>query len=382
MRVLLLHKALVNGAYQKKAEALAAIPGVELTVVVPPSWKEARAWTQPLERRHTAGYELVVAPIWFNGHHHVHCYPTLGAIVRRARPDIFHVDEEPFNLATAEAFYWAGRVGARALFVTWATVYRDYPPPFSLFDRYTHRRAAAAIAGNTDALAVLRRRGYRGPTAIVPLALDPDLYPPRDLARDPAAPLTIGYLGRLVPEKGPALLLDAAARLRGDWRLVLVGGGALEAELRARARTLGVAERVEFVPLAPSDEVPGWLRRFDALAVPSLTTPTWKEQFGRVIIEAMAAGVPVVGSDSGEIPRVIADAGLVVPEGDPAALAGALQSLMDDEPRRRALAAAGRERVLAHFTWERVARQYYGLYEAMLMNAEQANAERGMRNAE
>ena len=120
MRVLLLHKALVNGAYQKKAEALAAIPGVELTVVVQPSWKEARWGTVPLERRHTAGYELVVAPIWFNGHHHVHCYPTLGRIVRRARPDVCHVDEEPFNLATAEAFYWAGRVGAPALFVTWA----------------------------------------------------------------------------------------------------------------------------------------------------------------------------------------------------------------------------------------------------------------------
>ncbi len=366
MRVLLLHKALVNGAYQKKAEALAAIPGVELTVVVPPAWREARSWTQPLERRHTAGYELVVAPIWFNGHHHVHRYPTLGGIVRRARPDVFHVDEEPFNLATAEAFHWAGRVGARALFVTWATVYRDYPPPFSLFERYTHRRAAAAIAGNGEALDVLRRRGYGGPATIVPLALDPDLYPPRPLARDPAAPFAIGFLGRLVPEKGAAVLLDAAARLRGDWRLTIVGSGAAEGALRARAGRLGIGERVAFVPTAPSDEVPGWLRRFDALAAPSLTTPTWKEQFGRVIIEAMAAAVPVVGSDSGEIPRVIGDAGLVAAEGDPDALAAALQALLDDEPRRQALAAAGRARVLARYTWERVARQYYEVYARML----------------
>ena len=368
MRVLLLHKALVNSAYQQKAEALAAIPGVELTVVVPPSWKEARSGVQSLERAHTAGYELVVAPIWFNGHHHTHCYPTLGRIVRRVRPDIFHVDEEPFNLATAEAFWYARRVGARALFVTWATVYRNYPPPFSLFERFIHRHASAAIAGNTDALDVLRRRGYTGPTTIVPLAIDPGLYTPREFptTSERAGPFTIGFLGRLVREKGAHILLAAAAGLRGDWRVLIVGGGVEEGALRAQAAQLGIAERVEFVPQVPSSEVPAWLARLDALAVPSLTTPTWKEQFGRVIIEAMAAQVPVVGSVSGEIPRVIGDAGLVTPEGDPAALAVALQGLLDDESRRRALATAGRARALAEFTWAGVAQQYHGLYEQML----------------
>ena len=368
MKVLLLHKALVNGAYQKKAEALAAIPGVELTVVVPPSWKEARSGVQPLERAHTVGYDLVVAPIWFNGHHHIHRYPTLGGIVRRARPDIFHVDEEPFNLATAEAFWHARRVGARALFVTWATVYRNYPPPFSLFERYTHRHAAAAIVGNTDALAVLRRRGYAGPTTIVPLAIDPDLYPPRQFPPGAArrGPFTVGFLGRLVREKGAHILLDAAAGLRGEWRVLIVGGGSEETNLRAQAAQRVIAERVEFVTQVASSEVPAWLGRLDALAVPSLTIPTWKEQFGRVIIEAMAARVPVIGSDSGEIPRVIGDAGLVVPEGDAVALTAALQGLLDDEPRRRVLADAGRERALAQFTWAGVARQYHDLYRAIL----------------
>lgn len=368
MKVLLLHKALVNGAYQKKAEALAAIPGVDLTVVVPPSWREARWGTVPLERRHTIGYRLIVAPLWFNGHHHIHCYPTLGRIVRRVRPDVFHVDEEPFNLATAQAFLWAERVGARALFVTWATVYRNYPPPFSLFERYTHRRAPVAIAGNLDARDVLRQRGYSGPVAIVPLALDPALYPPREAPRDPAAPFTIGFLGRLVREKGVHVLLDAAARLRGSWRLLLIGGGDQEAALRAQAASLGIAGQVEFVPLAPPGEVPAWLHRLDALAAPSLTTPTWKEQFGRAIIEAMAARVPVVGSDSGEIPRVIGDAGLVTPEGDPVALAAALQRLRDDEAYRQTVAASGRARVLACYTWDGVARQYHALYETMLMS--------------
>lgn len=363
MKILLLHKALVNGAYQKKAEALAALPGIDLTVIVPPVWQEARSGIQPLERAHTAGYELIVAPIWFNGHHHIHRYPTLGAIVRQVRPDIFHVDEEPFNLATAEAFWWAERVGARALFVTWATVYRKYPPPFSLFERYTHRHAAAAIAGNTDALAVLQRRGFAGPTAIVPLAIDPGLYPPHEGGR--TGPFTIGFLGRLVREKGAHVLLAAAAALRGNWRVVIVGSGVEESTLREQAARSGIADRVEFVPQVPSSDVPSWLQRLDVLAVPSLTIPTWKEQFGRVIIEAMASRVAVVGSDSGEIPRVIADAGLITPEGDVAALAAALQDLLDDEPRRIALAEAGRARALAYYTWDHVARQYRDLYESV-----------------
>jgi glycosyltransferase involved in cell wall biosynthesis len=139
-----------------------------------------------------------------------------------------------------------------------------------------------------------------------------------------------------------------------------------EAALRTRAERLGIGGRVEFVPAVPSTEVPVWLQRLDALAVPSLTMPNWKEQFGRVIIEAMAAAVPVVGSDSGEIPRVIGDAGLVTPEGDAGALAETLQRLMDDETERQRLAAAGRERALAHYTWERVARQYHALYERMV----------------
>ena len=70
----------------------------------------------------------------------------------------------------------------------------------------------------------------------------------------------------------------------------------------------------------PSTEVPAVLRALDVLVLPSLTTPSWKEQFGRVLQEAMACAIPVVGSDSGEIPHVIGDAGLVTPEGDAAAL--------------------------------------------------------------
>jgi hypothetical protein len=105
MRILMLSKALVVGAYQKKAEELARLPGVELTVAVPPLWREPGVGPQALERRFTQGYALEVLPIRFNGRHHVHYYPALERLVARLRPDVFHIDEESFNLATFLAMH-------------------------------------------------------------------------------------------------------------------------------------------------------------------------------------------------------------------------------------------------------------------------------------
>jgi glycosyltransferase involved in cell wall biosynthesis len=174
----------------------------------------------------------------------------------------------------------------------------------------------------------------------------------------------VGYLGRLVPQKGVLDLVEALALLPAHVRLRLIGDGVLRPQLLARAAELGVGERVELV--AWTTDVPAELRRLDALALPSRTTRSWKEQFGRVLPEAMSCGVPVVGSSSGEIPAVIGDAGLIYPEGDLPALAAALQRL-DASPALRAdLGRRGRARVLERYTQAALARQYYEVYRAML----------------
>ena len=113
--------------------------------------------------------------------------------------------------------------------------------------------------------------------------------------------------------------------------------------------------------------MPAQYHEIDVLAVPSLTTPTWKEQFGpRATIEAMASGIPVVGSDSGAIPNVIGDVGLVVPEGDVDALAAALYLLRNDPEMRRDLGERGRERVLAYYTHAQIAAETVRVYESMV----------------
>jgi glycosyltransferase involved in cell wall biosynthesis len=361
LRVLMVSKILGVGAYQRKLELLAEEPDVELTCVVPPAWAG-----QPFEPAHLAGYRMLVAPIRFDGSFHLFHFPTLGRIVRAVRPDVVHVDEEPYNLATFLATRQALAAGARPLFFTWQNLPRRYPPPFAWTERYVYARSRYAIAGNAEAADVLRAKGYRGPTAVIPqFGVDPDLFSPRVEPRAPGRPFTVGYVGRFVEEKGLGILLEAAAGLRGDWRLRLTGGGPLRDELLAEAARRGVADRVETRPGVPSLEVPAALRDLDVLVLPSLTRPNWKEQFGRVLVEAMACGVPVVGSDSGEIPHVIGDAGLVVPEGDAAALRDALAALMSDPARRRDLAERGRARVLERFTHAHVARRTAEVYRAV-----------------
>jgi glycosyltransferase involved in cell wall biosynthesis len=114
------------------------------------------------------------------------------------------------------------------------------------------------------------------------------------------------------------------------------------------------------------DQVPAYLNAMDILCAPSQTTPTWKEQFGRMVVEAFACGVPVIGSDSGEIPHVLQDAGLVVAEKDEAGWASAIRGLLTDAVRRDELAARGLQRAQDEFAWPVVARQYLDFFNSIV----------------
>ena len=364
MHVVMISKACIVGAYQKKLEELARLPDIRLTVLTPPSWKDDRG-EQRLERAFTEGYELRVTPIAFNGRFHFHFYPRLAADLDALQPDLLHIDEEPYNLATRLAIRQAVKRHIPALFFTWQNLNRSYPPPFRWWERYNYRHAAHVIAGNHDAARVLHEKGYTGPVAIIPqFGVDPALFSP------PARPrtndvFTIGYAGGFIPAKGVDLLIRACARLPGPWQLNLVGAGAAESDLRTLAAELGVAERVQWSGKRPSIEMPNFYRSLDVLVLPSRKQLSWMEQFGRVLIEAMACETPVIGSDSGEIPHVIADAGLIFPENDVAALAQQLTLLQKDSHFRLELGRRGRQRVLAHYTQAQIARDTYHVYQQM-----------------
>lgn len=369
----MLSKACIVGIYQRKLEAIAQ-QGIELLTLVPPAWKDERGVT-PLERVYTGGYQLQAIPIRLNGNFHLHHYPTLGYWMQRFRPHIVHIDEEPYNLASWQALYHARRTGAKSLFFSWQNINRAYPPPFSWGERWVLNTVAYGLMGTESAAQVWREKGYTGPLAVVPqFGTDPDLFQPTD-APPPKRPFTIGYVGRLVEEKGIHHLLQAAAQLQGDWRLRLIGSGPYKPALLALAADLGMIPRIDWVEWIASTEMPLQYHTFDVLTIPSLTRANWKEQFGRVITEAMASGVPVIGTDSGAIPDVIGDAGMIVPEGRIDALRSALDQLRCDAEVRTRLAHAGRARVLARFTHQQVASDTVRVYQEIVKSQSSLNAQ-------
>ena len=159
--------------------------------------------------------------------------------------------------------------------------------------------------------------------------------------------------------------MQAVAELPGVWRVHIAGEGPERPRLEQLARELGIAKKVYFDGAVSSQQMPNYLRQMDVLTLCSRTLPNWKEQFGRVLVEAMACEVPVIGSDSGEIPHVIGEAGLIFPEEDVGALRAHLLELMQAEAKCRELGRLGRRRVLEKYTQFQVAAQTTAVYRDM-----------------
>jgi glycosyltransferase involved in cell wall biosynthesis len=154
--------------------------------------------------------------------------------------------------------------------------------------------------------------------------------------------------------------------MSGNRQLIVMGAGSERAPLEELARRREVVDRISFEEFVPSLCMPDFYQKLDAFVLPSRSRPNWVEQFGRVLIEAMACGVPVVGSNCGEIPNVIGDAGLVFPEDDVDALRQHLMLLMNDPGLRTDLIRRGRERVLGQFTQAQIAAQTVKVYREMI----------------
>ena len=127
----------------------------------------------------------------------------------------------------------------------------------------------------------------------------------------------------------------------------------------------GHPSRVRVVTGVPHDDVPAYVNAMDLLCAPSRTTPTWREQFGRMLIEAMSCGVPVLASPSGEIPYVLGEAGILVPENDPGAWAREIERLLSDRSLRGDLSARSVERARSKFAWPVVARAHLDFFEEL-----------------
>jgi glycosyltransferase involved in cell wall biosynthesis len=287
--------------------------------------------------------------------------------------DVIHAWEEPYIAAGAQIAD-AAPAASKLVFATFQNIGKDYPWPLSWFERQSLDRADAWIAfGEVVKATLAARPAYAGkPSRVISPGVDATLFRPdataasavrRELGWTDHA-LVVGYLGRFEPQKGVELLCGALERIASPWHALFVGGGSMEPFLRAFESRH--PSRVRVITGVAHGDVPRWMNAMTLLCAPSRTTPAWKEQFGRMIVEAMACGVPVIGSDSGEIPFVIGDAGVVLAEANVDAWTAAIERLLNDPGARRDYAGRGLSRVTERFTWPVVARAHLAWFEEVL----------------
>jgi glycosyltransferase involved in cell wall biosynthesis len=366
MRVVYVSKAMVVPAYRDKLNVLGR--QIELTAVVPLQWGRDRA-----NDSSASTFSLRALPVWFSGHNHFHLYRGITALLSELRPDLVHIDEEPYSAVTTQLVRACVEQRVRTLFFAWQNLEKRLPPPFSAARSFVFNRVAGGIAGTEAAAAVLRHAGFAGPMAIIPqMGVDPDRFTPDLRARAEVrrglgiseSEFVVGFGGRLVREKGVHLLIEAASQVPGAHVLVL-GDGPERAQLERQA-VLRLGGRAHFPGGITSIDMPRWLNALDVLVLPSLSTRNWVEQFGRILVEAMACGVPVIGARCGEIPQVIGDAGLTFKEGDTNHLAAELSELNALPDRRAAMGQRGRALVAARYTQDQVVANTVRFYREVL----------------
>ena len=370
-RLLTLGHSYVVGTNRRLARAMADAGEWEVTAAAPASFPGDLG---PITLAPEPGERVEALPVRGAGRIHTMLYGReLRALLRRGW-DVVHCWEEPYILAGAQVAAWTPPE-AKLVFATFQNLPKRYPPPFRWTERFAMRRAAGWIAfGHTVQDALRDRPGYVDrPHRVIAPGVDTRLFHP-----DPAAgariraslgwvddgPPVVGYLGRFVPEKGLDTLMRALDACAQPWRALFLGGGRMEADLRAWSARHG--DRIRIVTGVGHQRVPEHLNAMDLLCAPSRTTPAWREQLGRMLTEAMACGVPVVGSASGEIPFVIADAGLVVPEDDVPAWTRSIDGLLADAALRADLSARGLARAEAEFSLGTVGRRHLEFFDTLL----------------
>ncbi|KAA0275171.1 MAG: glycosyltransferase [Acidobacteria bacterium] len=308
------------------------------------------------------------------GHQYLMASPSLG--MREHRPQVVYATYDPWSAVFWQVAAAAAAFAPRALLVSGVkkNTYRRYPAARGRVKDAIARggiaRADHFIAAS-EMTARLYRRAHGVAAADISVAtrvgVDLDVFRPSDgrVRREP--PIVVGYCGRLAEHKGVLDLVDAVAAARASGagvELELLGAGDLREALAARARAspwLRVRDAV------PSDEVAGFMRGLDLYVLPARVLPDHEEHDAHALLQALASGLPAIGTVSGIIPEVLDDPeDVLVRPGDPDALAAAIAALAADPERRERLAARGRRTAEQRYSLERVAARHRAVFDRLL----------------
>ncbi len=388
MKILVASHTYIVDLNREKLRKLANLASeIEVAVVVPKRWKPGGVQNKIIETHPLKEDNFQVIPL-SNFSENNQGLLTFGLdlvdLLRTWKPDIIQVEQGAKGLAYTQMITLNRLLGlgAKNVFFTWWNLPYQSKFPISTLENYNLRHTDGLISGNQDGVDILREHGYQGAATVLPqLGVDEKLFAPTpqpelasQLGIEPEE-FVIGFVGRFVPEKGILTLIEALAGLKEQsWKLLLLGRGNLKETIQKQISVLGIQERVIMVESVPHDQVPRYINLMDTLVLPSettykfktLTAAGWKEQFGHVLIEAMACQVPVVGSDSGEIPHVIAETGMIFPEGKADKLRDCLLELIQQPELATKLGRLGYQRAMSHYTNQALAKQQLAFYEQLL----------------
>ena len=373
IRILVIGFAYIVGVYQSKLQSLQDTGDLHIAWVAPKKWK-MRTWnrTIPLEKKYPDIHVYPVNIRFLNGVNGGYLYPTLPLldVIRRFKPDILHYEQEVFSLSAFQAAFWAKILRIPLTVFCWENVEKKLPFYRQWTTQFVLSTAKAIVAGNRDAAAILRSWGYTRNIIVMPqIGVNTDLFFARkETKRDDV--FTIGFLGRLVPEKGVGLIFSAARHLLENGtslRIIICGSGSQESALRAHAERSGLVHHITWLGAVAHDVVPDVLADMDVVILPSQTLPgIWREQFGHVLIEAMAMGIPVIGSDSGAIPEVIGRQDLIFRENNPEELAQILKKLIVDREWAAEVSRFLEERAIREYSDQRISELLVSMWKDSL----------------
>ncbi len=293
----------------------------------------------------------------------------LPDLIDRLRPDVVHVHSELWGRLVTQALRGRAPVvahGAENIGLDCGG--RVESRLRTIVAKRNAVRLAGYVSWNEAGIRIARSAGLPqgAPVGVAP-AVVPD---PADMIgaaspRPAGGPVRVGFVGRLVPEKGVQWLVAALDGVP-DVRLVVIGNGPYEDEIRRQVTRRGVD--TVFVGAVEPQQVPALLGGLDVVVVPSLARPGWVEQFGRVVCEAMLVGIPVITSDSGALPEVVGEGGIVVRELDHEGLHAALAALAADPRERARIGARGRAWALARLAPAAAARSIADVWEKVAVS--------------
>lgn len=364
IKVLLSWHSLVVAGYQKYVNELAQYPDLDITVLIPPGWIEGGKYV-PAHKSQDPRYKMLIGQVFNKNYLDTFFYWQTPRYLHQIQPDIIHLFEEPWSNCVALFLFFKRFLapGSKFIFQTFQNLNLKYSRSYEWVEKTTFQNTDCALACSNEIKEVLLARGFNKRIEIVPIGADPAVYYPQQKER--SEKLVFGYIGRLVPEKGLDLLIKAFASLKDHAQLVIIGSGPKLNELMALAQALNCSQQITWIAAIDQQQMPEAINKMDVLVLPSLTTPLWKEQFGRVLVEAMLSKVAVIGSSSGEIPYVIGEGGLVFPEGDTKALGEQMKKLLDDPALLESLRVKGYERAKNNYTWEIAAKKTYQVYKSL-----------------